>query len=98
MNTGDLLYTIVGPLGTPLFHPSGRYQGRTLLVRRRGTAPFIHRQMDARRGACDAIVGARNEELFFFADERCAPPVPIYTRCRHAATDRKGLGDGNRSW
>lgn len=94
MQTGDWLYTIVGPLGHPIPILQDGYHGRTLLVAGGvGTAPIypIAKWMHATGLSCDAIVGARNEELFFFADEMRAACNHFYQMTDDGSNGHKGL-------
>lgn len=94
MKAGDELYTIVGPLGHAIPILQNGYKGRTLLVAGGvGTAPTypIAKWMHSAGLQCDAVVGARNEELFFYGDEMKMMCDHLYQMTDDGSNGHKGL-------
>ncbi len=94
LQTGDSLYTLVGPLGQaiPLMHNG--YRGRTLLVAGGvGIAPVypIAKWLHEKGLPCDVVVGTRTEELLFFGEEMKAVCDNYYPMTDDGSNGNKGL-------
>ncbi len=94
LQTGDSLYTLVGPLGQPIPLLHNGYHGRTLLVAGGvGTAPIypVAKWLHAQGMPCDVVVGARSEELLFFGEEMQAVCDHFYPMTDDGSNGHKGL-------